>query len=266
MAVIYIYVLKCPFTGAVRYVGKGTSLKARLRQHISEARIGKVKSHKCDWIRSTLRRGARPIMEIDEIVPDSESWKEAEQRRIAHYWAAGCDLTNGTDGGDTSVPLTEDGRRELSARASARFGTPEGPLKQAAVMRQLCADPDFVAARAAAAKESRSTPEYKAALSARSEAQWQDPVYRERMKKRAELNADPAFRAKLSAPVTKAQSDPEFRKMKAEMAREAWERPDVRERQIAALRVARGLDGRDGVMKDAKPTGPVRVGVPGKGA
>src|SRR5688572_5293479 len=104
----FIYVLRCPFSGDVRYVGKGDSLKARLRQHIYEAKTANIKSHKCDWIRSVLKKGGRPIIQVDEMVLDGACWKEAEQRRIAHYQANGCKLTNGTIGGDGNGPITEE--------------------------------------------------------------------------------------------------------------------------------------------------------------
>lgn len=235
----FIYVLKCPFDGSVRYVGKGKSLKARLRQHISEARLGQIKSHKCDWIRSVLKRGGRPVIEVDEVVPHGRCWKEAERRRISLYRDAGANLTNGTDGGDGSGPLTEEGRKALSERARAQFGTEVGRARQAKIMKSLCADPLFVQARAAAGKRTRATPEYKSKASERSRALWADPIFREKMRMaRARVTADPAFRAKLSAALTAAQADPEVRRMKAEKARSAWATPEIRERQVAAIRAA----------------------------
>lgn len=219
----YIYVLKCPTTGAVRYVGKCHDMKARLRQHNSEARLGEIKSHKCDWIRSVLNRGLKPVMCIDVEIQSGEDWKAIEVARIAHYRSIGCDLTNGTNGGDEPGWLTEEGRRVLSARASKTFGSEEGRVRQSELMRNLCSSEEWKAARTAAAKATRSTPEYKARMSARAKARWAEPGYREKFKaSRAVLCQNEEFRKRLSEAVTKSQADPEFRAKKSQIMRAAW--------------------------------------------
>ena len=234
-----IYILKCPFSGSVRYVGKGVDLRARYRQHLSESRIGRVKSHKCDWIRSVLRKGGKPILEVDEIVSPGSSWKEAECRRISYYLSLGCNLTNGTTGGDGNGPLTAEGRAILSRRASETFGSPEGRKRQSETMKDLCKNPDFVKMRVEASRLKRSSPEYKAALSEISKARWANPEYRKKMADiRSRLNSDPDFRKKISKGVSAAQSSADFRAMKSAKAKEAWSRPDVRTKQVAAIREA----------------------------
>lgn len=239
MSEAIIYVLRCPETNAVRYVGKCIDLKTRVRQHISESRIGKVKSHKCTWIASLLRKGLKPKIEIDCVVDDGDDWKAVEQARVAFHRANGWDLTNGTDGGDSPGELTVEGRIILSKRASAQFGTAEGRRRQSEAMRALCADPEFVSARDRAAKATRATPEYKAAASARQKANWQNPAFRAKLiAARRELSANADFRQRLSASAKLAKSDPERRQRAAEKARAAWADPEIRARQTAAIKRA----------------------------
>ncbi len=219
----YIYTLLCPETKAVRYVGKASNLKARLRQHRYEAKSARINSHKCTWLRSLFRKGVEPIMEVDCIVPDGECWKQTEVRRVAYYLSIGCDLTNGTKGGDEPGELTEEGRQRLAANASNLFGSAEGRVRQSQLMKDLCADKDWLKSRNDAAKRTRATPEYKARMSARARAKWADPGYREKMKvARADVCASPAYRKRLSESVAAAQSSPEVRAAIAEKTRLSW--------------------------------------------
>ena len=239
MKPVYIYVLKCPESDAVRYVGKTKNMKSRMRQHMHEANRFAKNNHKANWILNLLRRGLRPVMELDvEVFPD-QCWKTVERERVAFYRALGFDLTNGTEGGDEPSELTAEGRRILSERASKIFGSEEGRRRQSEQMKRHCADPIYLAARTRASKVTRATPEYKAQQSERSKAMWNDPEFRARMQQsRAVLNASLEFRKKLSDSLRKAQADPSIRAMKAEKARAAWANPDIRHRQSQAIRDA----------------------------
>jgi hypothetical protein len=242
---MYIYVLKCPFTGEVRYVGKATNTKARLRQHINEAKTESRNLHKCRWIQKVIRQGGRPIIEVDVELKPGDDWKVVERERIAFYRAQGCRLMNVTEGGDGGGAFPEETLKELSQRASLRFGSPEGRKRQSETMKRLCSDPEWLAERTRSQKAARATPEYKAALSARSKAMWEDPDFRARWSaSRAKTLADPDFQQRLSAAVRRAQADPKVRQKIADKARAAWARPDVRERQIKAMRAAAIRDAR----------------------
>lgn len=246
---MYIYILKCPVTGDVRYVGKARNLKPRLRQHIHEAKSG-GRSHKCAWIRKVLADGHRPIIEVDRKLLDGECWKAAEVERIAHYKALGCKLTNSTDGGDGEGPLPDHVREGLSQGTKNYFSAPEARQRHSAMMKRLCSDPEWLAERTAAVKATRSTPEWKAKQSALSKALWADPAYRAKMKAgRSALYSDPEYRRKISEANRKAYADPELRSRKSEQARAAWAQPEIRERQLEAMREAthrRTKDGKNG--------------------
>jgi hypothetical protein len=73
------------------------------------------------------------------------------------------------------------------------------------------------------------------------------------------------FRAARLSEVKQHES---YRATRRDIALWTWADAGVRQRRTEAMRLAvkKGRDGRDGVMKEAKRTEPVRVGVPGKGA
>lgn len=88
--ITYIYTLKHPITNEVRYVGKTTSPKRRYKEHIYK--LNKT-DHKTNWIKSLLRDGLKPVMDIFEECIDN--WEEREKYWITQF----NNLTNLTDGG-----------------------------------------------------------------------------------------------------------------------------------------------------------------------
>lgn len=94
-----IYLLRCPRTGSVRYVGfTSQKVSARIRRHKQEALRGN-RNHRSTWLFSLLSMGLAPLVEIVEH-GRGIGWQEAERRWIKHFRAAGANLVNGTDGGD----------------------------------------------------------------------------------------------------------------------------------------------------------------------
>jgi hypothetical protein len=84
--------------GNIRYVGKTNQyLKQRLYSHIKECKTNR-KSHKISWLKSILKKGYRPKIEILDQVDDND-WQFWEQYWISQlkYW--GFNLTNLTEGG-----------------------------------------------------------------------------------------------------------------------------------------------------------------------
>jgi len=94
---VSIYALSDPRTREVRYVGKTTDPRQRLRQHSSDSR-GRITPTKA-WLRSLRRDGLTPIMQVLETCT-ADAWEERERHHIARLRAEGCRLTNLAEGGN----------------------------------------------------------------------------------------------------------------------------------------------------------------------
>ncbi len=225
---IYIYVLKCPESGAVRYVGKTHSMGARFRNHIYEGRHLKVKSHKTNWINKLIEKGLRPHIEID-VVTDATSWKDVERERIQHYRALGCRLTNTTDGGDGETILSEGQRAALSLRQKTLYADPERRARISERMKQLWADPVYAQKHIASVKSACAGEDYRNSLSQRTKAQMacpeirsrqsemmkgkcQDPEWLAQRTEKMKNSHDAEYRVALSIRAKAQWSDPQYRK------------------------------------------------------
>lgn len=92
----YIYGLKCPVTGYIRYVGKADKPMKRLREHLFQARHSSVQpsSEKVTWLRELLSQNLKPSVVLLETVPPAADWSDSEQHWIARLIADGDPLTN----------------------------------------------------------------------------------------------------------------------------------------------------------------------------
>lgn len=106
METVFIYLLIDPISKQVRYVGKTTDTKRRIRRHISE-RFDRD-TYKDRWIRKLLDNDVRPEIEIVDEVPCND-WEYWEKFYISYFKFLGCHLTNGTIGGDQ--PPSTKGRK-----------------------------------------------------------------------------------------------------------------------------------------------------------
>jgi len=98
-----IYVLRDPRDGRVRYVGKTTKeVQVRLKGHIEKSRDLSNRWHVANWIRSLDSFGLKPEIEKIREVAD-EYLDDAERFCIKEFKRLGCDLTNGTEGGDGGI-------------------------------------------------------------------------------------------------------------------------------------------------------------------
>lgn len=107
----FLYALKCPFSGKIRYIGKSDDPYGRRLRHCTT----RAMTHKWCWIESLRRQGKKPVLEILCSVNKSD-WQFWERKFIAGFKQAGLDLVNGTEGGDGVVPTPE--TREKMGRAN----------------------------------------------------------------------------------------------------------------------------------------------------
>lgn len=97
MKTTFIYVLKCPLSGEVRYVGKTNNPKERYKNHLNKAKDGGT--HKRNWIGSLRKKGLKPVFETIKEVFVSE-WKDWEKYCIGYYRDKGYKLVNFMGGGE----------------------------------------------------------------------------------------------------------------------------------------------------------------------
>jgi len=130
-----VYVLVDPRTEEIRYVGVAKDTKVRLQTHIYEAKRAPGRNHRTCWIDSILRLGLKPILIVVETGCGNR--EESERVWIASFRAIGCELVNGTDGGEGApgrVPSPET-RAKQSAATKGRKKSPESVARMAAALR-----------------------------------------------------------------------------------------------------------------------------------
>lgn len=148
MEAVFIYALKDPITGAIRYIGATTRPHRRSLEHVYCA--AKQTNHRACWIRSLLSKNLKPEFELLAQVPKSE-WPQHEIDYIAAFRSMGCDLTNATSGGDGN------GGYVFTPEDCARISTAKLGKKLSSETR---------ARMSVAKKGKRNSPEHRAAVSA----------------------------------------------------------------------------------------------------
>lgn len=120
----YIYSLRCPLQGRVRYVGQSIDLEYRLKQHISEALCSKPDSSKCLWIKSVLAAGLQIEQDILEVC-DYEHIQEREAYWIEYFGRE--NLLNENSGGATGPIVRIDNAKQSSSGEKGNSPPSEDP-------------------------------------------------------------------------------------------------------------------------------------------
>lgn len=145
----FIYCLKDPTTGDVRYIGKADDPKRRLVKHLRES--SQRKNHLGNWLRSLKRE--KPTLVILHEVAEHRSWAEEERRYISCALALGIDLVNATGGGEGgSGPRSAETRAKISAKKKGVFRTPESCATMSAAHTGVKLSSEHRAAQSAARK------------------------------------------------------------------------------------------------------------------
>lgn len=231
---IFIYGLECPVERTIRYVGKSTNPRCRLKAHISGAKRGAYNHHTARWIKRLLRDGLRPTLVILREVKAGERWQDVERELIASAESQGWRLTNSTAGGeglDYIDPEDEARYRANLKRAMDVYNaTPEGKARQRrmvaaalepealarrnASIRAAKARPEFRAKMVEVGREINSRPDVKAAKSAATSHHWKRDEYRET--------------------ITAARNEPEFVAAQSDRLKARWKDEAQREKMNAA--------------------------------
>lgn len=112
---VLIYALIDPrFPSQLRYIGKTTQPRARLRKHV-RAQGRDRPTHRGKWIKSILADGVEPQM-IRLLMVKEKHANAAEREMIKRSLSVGHPLTNGSIGGDGGALMPE-----AQARATAKI-------------------------------------------------------------------------------------------------------------------------------------------------
>lgn len=80
---IFIYILRCPISKKVRYVGSSKRPKTRFSQHIKDAKNARTEKQK--WILALMSKNELPKMEIVTTCEnEADALKIEEETMIAH--------------------------------------------------------------------------------------------------------------------------------------------------------------------------------------
>lgn len=218
-----IYLLRCPLTNDVRYVGKAKDANKRFQGHLKNAKNPKTQSHCANWIRKVFAAGKLPLLEIIYQVPEGESWQVAESRLIAEYLAAGSPLTNMTSGGDGFHDVDP---ISVARRVASRKKTLSDPVRRANLNEIL--------------KASHQTEEFRTKIRKAIIASWQDPVKRERYLAGAK---DPQVRERRSNSLKKVFERDGHRERFSKKMKSIWSTPERKaEAKARAIKLHSNLE------------------------
>jgi hypothetical protein len=227
---VYIYGLKCPHSGAVRYIGKSNNPSKRLRAHIYGAMRHVYNHHAARWIRKLQESGLRPELRILELVPAGKDWRAAERDWIKRALDLGWPLTNSTAGGeglDYLNPSDELAFRQNHRKAMRRFAQTSRGKAAFAKMNAASRSPEVRQRAAETLRETYKSPEVKDRLRRSMEIARSSPGFKEsksRGSKKAWIGHRETIMAAFARPETKAKQ--------AERKRASWSDPATRERMM----------------------------------
>lgn len=163
---IYIYGLRCPVEGVIRYVGKSVQPEKRIRAHLMAAQRGDYNHRTARWLRKIAKAGYEPELAILHQVAEGERWQDIERAFIASAPERGWRLTNSTAGGeglDYIDPVADAAyRRKLSRSLKKVWGTAERRKQASEGSVKAWSDPEITARRLVSMKSAQSRPDVRA--------------------------------------------------------------------------------------------------------
>lgn len=92
----FVYVLRCPDTNDIRYVGSSTNVMTRYTTHLAGGGNHRSRGRgnaKDRWIAAILDAGKFPVLEVVSVLPVLELI-DAERKLVRWCESRGCKLTN----------------------------------------------------------------------------------------------------------------------------------------------------------------------------
>lgn len=114
-----IYGLFDPETNQLRYIGYTSNTKSRYMSHHRLSSL-KYSTHKNHWLKSLIAKGQKAEMFILETYQTAEELPQAEIELVEYYKSIGCDLVNGTKGGDGIIGYNHSDETKLKMSKSRR--------------------------------------------------------------------------------------------------------------------------------------------------
>jgi len=140
----YIYALKDPRDNEVKYIGKTSSPRRRLTEHLSQSSLNKYPQTKVkEWIKEVKALGLKPIMSVLESV--ESNWQSQEKFWINQFRENGARLLNHTDGGEGLTNCSESTKERLRANNKKNlhiYQTPEFRAKISKFSKALIRTPE----------------------------------------------------------------------------------------------------------------------------
>lgn len=162
MKSVYIYALKDPRDGKVRYIGKANNPEFRLREHIRKAHNRRCYSQ--HWIMGLRAEGLSLALEVLDEVP-ADKWEFFEAAYVRVYRESGAKLTNETEGGDGGSTSSIAGAKISAAQTGKRF-SPERCAAMSAIRMGTKHSPEHREKISAALRGKKKSPEHCERLSA----------------------------------------------------------------------------------------------------
>ena len=160
---VFIYVLKCPITLEVRYVGKSVNPKRRFSQHTNTKILKKNKHTRLSrWILKLKKDNKLPIIEIIDTA--FGNWAKKEQFYISLYKRKGSPICNITEGGEGTHGRTCKEETKQKIRATLKG------VKHTRARRQ----------NVSKAMTGTKRPQFKEVISEIMKKRYSDPIEREK--------------------------------------------------------------------------------------
>lgn len=246
----FIYVLRDPRTGEIRYVGKASDPATRLKNHRKAAKHHRF--HAARWVESLRKLGLSPVMEVIDA-GCGDGHRAAECAWIAEHLRRGARLTNTSPGGAgrrgphkpetiEKIRLSKIGKKHTTESkanmAAAQLGrkqTPETIAKSRLARTGLKRSPEICAAIGDMKRGKTLSPEHVAKITAHLHGQISSPETRAKIsaanlgRKRSEATREKMAAAKRGKPWSEEMRAAMTAAHAAKRARKTQQNADPRE-------------------------------------